>query len=115
MLKALEWLKLHHRGYRDIEIKPNNLDWMGTEEEMDLPPERMHTSTEMSIETDDCDNSNDPSVSSMLQTNPGACVVMKWKKLGLLVSTHKIFIVKPMLSLVTHWKSPEEIILVFLS
>ena len=50
---------------------------MGTEEEMDLPPERMHTSTEMSIEMDDCDNSNDPSVSSMLQTNPGACDEME--------------------------------------
>lgn len=37
VLKALLWLKEHNIHYRDIVINKDNLQWMGTKQEMELP------------------------------------------------------------------------------
>ena len=37
VLRALRWLRIHHVGYKDIVIAEENLNWMGDNEEMELP------------------------------------------------------------------------------
>jgi hypothetical protein len=36
VLRALSWLKLHNPLYADIIIEPQNLAWMGSNDEQDL-------------------------------------------------------------------------------
>ena len=36
VIEALKWLKVHHSGYHDIEIKEDHLDWMEGEDEANL-------------------------------------------------------------------------------
>ena len=36
VIRALEWLKIHHRGYKDIKINRSRLDWMGDMNEVEL-------------------------------------------------------------------------------
>ena len=37
VIDALLWLKKHHSEYKNITIDKQNLNWMGNEEEDDLP------------------------------------------------------------------------------
>ena len=37
VISALKWLKNHHKGYKDITISDENLDWMGNADEKELP------------------------------------------------------------------------------
>jgi len=50
ILRALSWLKAHNPLYADIDIKPENLDWMEGNNEADLPVISME-----SMETEDED------------------------------------------------------------
>ena len=36
VIRALDWLKIHHRGYKDIKINRSRLDWMGDMNEIEL-------------------------------------------------------------------------------
>ena len=40
VIKALEWLKIHHKGYKDVKINQSRLDWMGDTNETELVAEK---------------------------------------------------------------------------
>ena len=58
VLQALYWLKEHHPGYADINIKPSNLDWMNGTEEADLTTD-VTDDDEINEEENDDDNGNE--------------------------------------------------------
>ena len=50
VLAALKWLKLHNSEYKHVTINESNLDWMGNNEELELPCEGDNAMTVTLIE-----------------------------------------------------------------
>jgi hypothetical protein len=53
VLAALRWLKKYNHVYKDIKICESNLDWMGDNEELELPSHITYVDDEDVVETED--------------------------------------------------------------
>ena len=70
VLRALKWLKIHHRYYKDIEIKEQNLSWMNGSDERVMDVETI-TDSQFDISEKSRRRNNEETTVSDTQTHVG--------------------------------------------